>query len=99
VQIASWLLVITIVGEDACFRIDGIRPVRIVHARCQNEHLELPFDLPSVTKSALTIDTHQSWQRVVASVCLSVRPDKWRPRTGPMNQANLIGLFSFQTMA
>ena len=67
-EIAPRLLVIAEVSEDPGFEVKRIRPVGIIHAGCQNEHVQSAFYLAPVSKAALTVDAHESGERIIASI-------------------------------
>ncbi len=67
-EIAARLLVVSEISEDACFRFEGVRPIRIAHACRQNKQVQSAFDLSAITKSTLAIDTHQLGKWVIASI-------------------------------
>ncbi len=68
VKFAARLLVVAVVGKNARFSIQCVRPVGIVRAGGKHKHLELARDLASVSETTLTIYAQQLWQRIVSGV-------------------------------
>jgi len=70
VQFATRVLVVTVVRQDACFGVDSIRPVRIVHRRSEHDKLKRTHG-PAISKTALIAQAEQPWKRVISGVASS----------------------------
>jgi hypothetical protein len=67
-KFATRFLVVTVVGKNARFSVQCVRPVGIVHAGGKHKHLELACDLAAVSETTLTIYPQQLWQWIVSGI-------------------------------